>query len=36
MLFKDIKLAKPDAAQFEPPKDLKRYDNMQAFECRKR
>ena len=31
MLFKDIKLAKPDAAQFEPPKDLKRYDNMQAL-----
>ena len=31
MLFKDIKLAKPDAAQFDPPKDFKRYDNMQAL-----
>ena len=31
MLFKDIKLAKPDSAQFEPPKDFKRYENMQAL-----
>ena len=31
MIFKDIKLAKPDAAQFEPPKDFKRYDNMQSL-----
>ncbi len=31
MVFKDIKLAKPDVAQFEPPKDLKRYDSMQAL-----
>jgi len=31
MVFKDIKLAKPDSAQFEPPKDFKRYDNMQAL-----
>ena len=28
MLFKEIKLAKPDGAQFEAPKDFKRYDNM--------
>src|ERR1041385_8298972 len=31
MLFKDLKLARPDSAQFEPPKDLKRYENMQAL-----
>ncbi len=31
MVFKDIKLAKPDSAQFEPPKDFKRYDSMQAL-----
>ena len=31
MTFKDIKLAKPDSAQFDPPKDFKRYDNMQAL-----
>ena len=30
-LFKDVKLAKPDGAQFEPPKDFKRYDSMQAL-----
>lgn len=30
-IYKDIKFAKPDAAQFEPPKDFKRYDNMQAL-----
>ena len=31
MLFKEIKLAKPDSAQFEPPKDFKRYDNIQSL-----
>ena len=31
MTFKDIKLAKPDSAEFDPPKEFKRYDNMQAL-----
>jgi hypothetical protein len=31
MLFKDIKLEKPDAAQFEPPSDFKKYDNMMTM-----
>ena len=31
MLFKDVKLSKPDAAQFEPPTDFKKYDNMMAL-----
>ncbi len=28
MLFKDVKLEKPDAALFDPPTDYKKYDNM--------
>lgn len=28
MLFKNVKLAKPDVSQFEPPKNFKRYGNM--------
>jgi len=28
MLFKDVKLDKPDASLFEPPTDYKKYDNM--------
>lgn len=28
MLFKDVKLGKPDAAQFEVPTDFTKYDNM--------
>jgi len=31
MLFKDVKLAKPDAGLFEPPAQFKRYDNMQTM-----
>jgi hypothetical protein len=31
MLFKEIKLAKPDGALFDAPKDFKRYDNMQSL-----
>ncbi|MBI5773649.1 MAG: DUF4412 domain-containing protein [Verrucomicrobia bacterium] len=31
MTFKDIKLAKPDAGQFEPPSGATRYDNPQAM-----
>jgi hypothetical protein len=31
MLFKDVKLAKPDAAQFDPPADYKKYDSMMAM-----
>ena len=31
MQFKEIKLAKPDAAMFEPPKNFKRYDTMQSM-----
>jgi hypothetical protein len=31
MLFKDIKLAKPDSAQFDPPADFKKYDSLQAM-----
>ena len=28
MSFKDIKLSKPDASQFDPPSSFKKYDNM--------
>jgi hypothetical protein len=31
MLFKNVKLEKPDAAQFDAPSDLKRYDSMMAM-----
>jgi len=31
MLFKDVKLSKPDAAQFEAPADFKKYDSMMAL-----
>jgi hypothetical protein len=31
MLFKDVKLDKPDAAQFDPPADFKKYDNMMSL-----
>jgi outer membrane lipoprotein-sorting protein len=31
MSFKDVKLEKPDAAQFEPPADFKKYDNMMTM-----
>jgi hypothetical protein len=31
MLFKEVKLAKPDAALFEAPADFKKYDNMQQM-----
>jgi hypothetical protein len=31
MLFKDIKLDRPDAAQFDPPAGFKKYDNMMAL-----
>jgi hypothetical protein len=31
MLFKEIKLTKPDVALFDAPKDFKRYDNMQSL-----
>ncbi len=31
MLFKDVKLAKPDGKLFEAPADFKRYDNMMAM-----
>ena len=31
MLFKNVKLAKPDAAQFEPPADFKKYDSMMTM-----
>lgn len=31
MTFKDIKLAKPDSALFDPPKDFKRYADMQSL-----
>ena len=30
--YKDIKFAKPDAAQFEPPAGFTKYDNMQALQ----
>lgn len=29
--FKNIKFAKPDAAQFEPPSNMKKYDSMQTL-----
>jgi hypothetical protein len=31
MLFKEVKLAKPDAALFDPPTDYKKYDNVMAM-----
>jgi hypothetical protein len=31
LLFKDVKLAPPDAAQFEPPAGLKKYDSMMTM-----
>lgn len=31
MLFKNVKLAKPDEAQFAPPSGFKRYDNIMAM-----
>jgi hypothetical protein len=31
LAFKDVKLAKPDAAQFEPPADMKKYDSMMSL-----
>jgi hypothetical protein len=31
MSFKDVKFAKPEAAQFDPPADFKKYDNMMAM-----
>ena len=31
MLFKQIRLSKPDAAKFEVPSDYKHYDDMQSF-----
>jgi hypothetical protein len=31
MVFKDVKLAKPDAKQFEPPASFKKYDDMRAM-----
>jgi hypothetical protein len=31
MLFKDVKLAKPDASLFDPPAGYKHYDNLQQM-----
>lgn len=31
LLFKDVKLSKPEAAQFEPPSDWKKYDSMMSL-----
>jgi hypothetical protein len=31
MLFKDVKLAKPEGGQFDVPSDLTKYDSMQAM-----
>jgi hypothetical protein len=31
LLFKDVKLAKPEAAQFDPPSGFERYDNMMTM-----
>ena len=31
MLFKEVKFARPDAAQFEPPADFTKYDNLMAM-----
>ena len=31
MLFTNVKLAKPDAAQFDPPADFKKYDSMMGM-----
>ena len=31
LLFKDVKLSKPDASQFNPPSDYKKYDSIMAL-----
>jgi Domain of unknown function (DUF4412) len=31
LLFKDVKLSKPDASLFEPPSDYKKYDNFMSM-----
>jgi hypothetical protein len=31
MLYKEVKLEKPDAAQFDPPADFQKYDNMMGL-----
>jgi hypothetical protein len=31
LLFKDVKLEKPDDAQFDPPSDFKKYDDMMSL-----
>ena len=31
MLFKDVKLTKPDASLFEPPSGYKKYDSQMAL-----
>jgi hypothetical protein len=31
ILFKEVKLEKPDDAQFDPPSDFKKYDNMMSL-----
>ena len=31
MLFKDVKLSKPEANLFDPPSDLKKYDSMMSL-----
>jgi outer membrane lipoprotein-sorting protein len=31
VLFKDVKLEKPDDAQFDPPSDFKKYDDMMSL-----
>jgi hypothetical protein len=31
LLFKDVQLGPPDAAQFDPPADFKKYDSMMAM-----
>jgi len=31
MLFKEVKLGKPDDAQFDPPADFKKYDDMMSL-----
>ena len=28
MLYKEVKLEKPDAAQFDPPADFQKFDSM--------
>jgi len=31
MIFRDVKLSKPDSSQFDPPTNFKKYDDMMTM-----